>query len=419
MTTSTIERLNPFLPAVTSDPYTYYRRYREQDPVHWGISSNPNLSGAWYIFRYEDVMKVMEDRRFGREFIKRDDVETTPVPTAYSTFLTMVSKWIVFREPPDHTRLKSLVSKAFTPKVVENLRPYVYQIADSLLDKVHSRGEMDLLEEYAFPLPIMVIATMLGANPEDHQLFRQWALALQNASASRLKPPPEIYENAEKASQDFINYFKPIIENRRANPQDDLISNLVKAADEGDKLTDEEIVATCTHLLTAGHETTVNLIAKGVLALLQNPLQLQKLRSHPEYMPNAVEEIIRYDTPIQMVTRWAYADIEIGGQQIKRGDSVGIMLGSANRDPMRFQNPEVFDIQREDTKNAGFGGGIHYCLGSTLARAEGQIALNVLLNRLPDLHLVNQNIDWANNIIFHGPNHLPVAFRKSGNTMSV
>jgi cytochrome P450 len=412
MSTSTIERLNPFLPAVTSDLYTYYRRYREQDPVHWGISSNPNLSGAWYIFRYEDVMKVMEDRRFGREFIKREDVETTPVPTAYNTFLTMVSKWIVFREPPDHTRLKSLVSKAFTPKVVENLRPYVYQIADSLLDKVHSRGEMDLLEEYAFPLPIMVIATMLGANPDDHQLFRQWALALQNASASRLKPPPEIYENAEKASQDFINYFKPIIENRRANPQEDLISNLVKAADEGDKLTDEEIVATCTHLLTAGHETTVNLIAKGILALLQNPLQLQKLRSHPEYMPNAVEEIIRYDTPIQMVTRWAYADIEIGGQQIKRGDSVGIMLGSANRDPMRFQNPEVFDIQREDTKNAGFGGGIHYCLGSTLARAEGQIAINVLLNRLPELHLVNENIDWANNIIFHGPNHLPVAFRK-------
>lgn len=413
MTTSTIERLNPFIPAVTSDPYTYYRRYREQDPVHWGVSSNPNLEGAWYIFRYEDVMKVMEDRRFGREYIKREDVETTPVPTAYSTFLTMVSKWIVFREPPDHTRLKSLVSKAFTPKVVENLRPYVYQIADSLLDKVHSRGEMDLVEEYAFPLPIMVIATMLGANPEDHQLFRQWALALQNASASRLKPPPEIYEKAEQASVDFINYFKPIIENRRANPQEDLISNLVKAADEGDKLTDEEIVATCTHLLTAGHETTVNLIAKGILALLQNPSQLQKLRSHPEYMPNAVEEIIRYDTPIQMVTRWAYADIEIGGQQIKRGDSVGIMLGSANRDPMRFNNPDIFDIQREDTKNAGFGGGIHYCLGSTLARAEGQIALNVLLNRLPDLHLVSEKIDWANNIIFHGPNHLPVAFRKS------
>jgi cytochrome P450 len=412
MTTSTIERLNPFLPAVTSDPYTYYRHYREKDPVHWGVSSNPNLPGAWYVFRYEDVMKIMEDRRFGREHIKRDDVETTPVPTAYNTFLTMVSKWIVFREPPDHTRLKSLVSKAFTPKVVENLRPAVYQIADSLLDKVHARGEMDLVEEYAFPLPIMVIAIMLGANPHDHPQFRKWALALQNASASRLKPPPEIYDNAEKASQEFIEYFKPIISDRRANPQEDLISNLVKAADEGDKLTDEEIVATCTHLLTAGHETTVNLIAKGTLAFLQNPQAYKLARSHPEFMPNAIEEIIRYDTPIQMVTRWAYADMEIGGKFIKRGDSVGIMLGSANRDPERFQNPEIFDIQREDTKNAGFGGGIHYCLGSALARAEGQIALNVLLNRLPQLHLVSENIDWANNIIFHGPNHLQVAFTK-------
>ena len=271
---------------------------------------------------------------------------------------------------------------------------------------------MDLVEEYAFPLPIMVIAMMLGANPHDHPLFRKWALSLQNASASRLKPPPEVYENAEKAIQDFINYFKPIIAERRANPREDLISNLVKAADEGDKLSDEEIVATCTHLLTAGHETTVNLIAKGTLALLRHPDALKLLRSHPELMPNAIEEIIRYDTPIQMITRWAYADIEIGNQLIKRGDSVGIMLGSANRDPLRFENPEVFDIQRQDTKNAGFGGGIHYCLGSALARAEGQIALNVLLNRLPEFRLISDNIDWANNIIFHGPNHLPVSLRK-------
>lgn len=412
MTTSAIERLNPFLPEVIQDPYTYYRRYREHDPVHWGVSANPNLSGAWYIFRYDDVMKVMESRSFGREFIKRDDVETTPVPTAYSAFLAMVSKWIVFREPPDHTRLKSLVSKAFTAKVVENLRPVVYQIADSLLDKVHFRGEMDLIEEYAFPLPIMVIAVMLGADPEDRNLFREWALALQHASASRLKPPPEVYERAEQASQEFMDYFRPIIADRRANPREDLISNLVRAADEGDKLTDEEIVATCTHLLTAGHETTVNLIAKGALALMKNPESYKLLRSHPELTPNAVEEFIRYDTPIQMITRWAYADVEIGGQLIKRGDSVGIMLGSANRDPARFKNPEVFDIQREDVKHCGFGGGIHFCLGSALARAEGQIAINVLLNRLPELRLATENIEFANNIIFHGPNNLYVNFNK-------
>jgi cytochrome P450 StaP len=194
-----IERLNPFLAEVIADPYSVYRRYRSEDPVHWGISSNAQLPGAWYIFRYEDAMKVMEDKRFGREYLKeREDVETTPVPTAYDTFLSMVSKWIVFLEPPDHTRLRTLVNKAFSPRIVEGIRPSVYQIADRLLDQVHARGEMDLVEDFAFPLPIMVVATMLGADPEDRPLFRQWALALQNASASRLKPPPEVMTKQRK-----------------------------------------------------------------------------------------------------------------------------------------------------------------------------------------------------------------------------
>jgi cytochrome P450 len=414
MTSSTIERLNPFIREVIQDPYTVYRRYREEDPVHWGVSANPQLPGAWYIFRYDDVMKVLEDRRFGRETLnEREDVETTPVPTAYNAFLSLVSNWIVFREPPNHTRLKSLASKAFTPKIVENIRPAIYEIADNLLDKVQNRGELDLVEEFAFPLPTKVVAIMLGADPEDLPLFREWALAMQHASASRLKPPPEVYERANQAAQSFVDYFTPLITERRANPREDLISALVKAADEGDKLSDFEIVATCTHLLTAGHETTINLIAKGALALLYHPEVLKKLRSHPELIPAAIEEFVRYDTPIQMVTRWAYEDVEVGGKLIRRGDSVGVMLGSANRDPAQFNNPDVLDVQRQDNnKHSAYGGGIHYCLGSTLARAEGQIAINVLLNRLPDLRLAQENIEWANNIVFHGPNHLQVAFRK-------
>ncbi|MBD2775822.1 cytochrome P450 [Iningainema tapete] len=413
MSTSTIERLNPFIPEVIQDPYTVYRRYREEDPVHWGVSANPQLPGAWYIFRYEDAMKVMEDRRFGRETLnEREDVETTPVPTAYNAFLSLVSNWIVFREPPNHTRLKSLASKAFSAKIVENIRPAIFQIADNLLDQVQNRGELDLVEDFAFPLPTKVVAIMLGANPDDLPLFREWALAMQQASASRLKPPPEVYERANQAAQSFIDYFTPLITERRAHPREDLISALVKAADEADKLTDFEIVATCTHLLTAGHETTINLIAKGTLALLQNPKVLNLLRSHPELIPPAVEELIRYDTPIQMVTRWAYEDVEVGNKLIKRGDSIGLMLGSANRDPARFKNPEVLDIQREENKHSGFGGGIHFCLGAGLARAEGQIALNVLLNRLPEMRLLDEKIDWANNIVFHGPNHLHVAFKK-------
>jgi cytochrome P450 len=271
---------------------------------------------------------------------------------------------------------------------------------------------MDLVEEFAFPVPVMVIAALLGVEPEDRPLFREWALALQHASASRLTPSPEVYAQAEEATQGFIDYFNRVIAQRHAEPRQDLITALVKAQDEGDKLSDEEVLATCIHLLTAGHETTINLIAKGTLALLRNPDALKLLRSHPELMPGAVEELIRYDSPVQMVARWAYADIEIGGKLIRRGDSVGLILGSANRDPARFQNPDVLDLRREDCKHCGFGSGIHFCLGSALARAEATIALNVLLNRLPELRLVDETVEWVNNIVFHGPKHLRVAFRK-------
>ncbi len=415
MSISTIERLNPFLPEVIADPYTVYRRYREEDPVHWGVASSPRLPGAWYLLRYEDVMQVLESPKFGREASRvRDDGEGAPVPAAYKGFRSMVSNWMVFRDPPNHTRLRTLVNKVFSPKMVENLRPAIFGIADNLLDQVQTRGEMDLIDDFAFPLPVMVIAELLGVDHQDRPLFREWALALQHASASRLTPSPEVYEQAEHATQAFIKYFQQAIAQRQAEPRQDLITALVQAQDEGNKLSEEEVLATCIHLLTAGHETTINLIAKGTLALLYNPDALKLLRSHPELIVGAVEELIRYDSPVQMVTRWAYADIEIGGKLIRRGDSVGLMLGSANRDPERFQNPDFLDIQRQDCKHSGFGSGIHFCLGSALARAEGQIALNVLLNRLPALRLAEKTVEWAENIVFHGPKHLRVAFKSPG-----
>ena len=412
MTISTLERLNPFLPEVIADPYPVYSHYRETDPVHWGIAANRQLSGAWYLFRYEDVMQVLEDRRFGREGHKvRDDIDTAPVPKAYKGFSSMVSNWMVFRDPPNHTRLRLLVNKAFSPKTLENIRPAIVDIADGLLDRVGERVEIDLIDDFAFPLPVMVIAALLGVDPEDRFAFREWALALQHASASRLTPSVEVYEQAEAATQSFIEYFKNAIAKRHAEPRQDLITALAKARYEGDKLNDEEILATCIHLLTAGHETTINLIAKGTLALLRNPEQLLLLRSHPELMPTAVEELIRYDSPVQMLSRWAYEDVEIGGKLIRRGDSVGLILGSANRDPRRFDNPDLLNIQREDNKHCGFGGGIHFCLGSALARAEAQISLNILINRLPELRLLDETVEWADNIVFHGPKHLPVGLR--------
>jgi len=302
--------------------------------------------------------------------------------------------------------------------MVENLRPGIFNIADGLLDRLGSRTEIDLIEDFAFALPIMVIADLLGVDPEDRPLFREWALALQHASTSRLTPSPEVYEQAEQATQGFISYFQQAIAQRHAEPRPDLITALVKAQDEGDKLSDEEVLATCIHLLTAGHETTLNLITKGTLALLRNREQYKLLRSHPELIPSAVEELIRYDSPVQMVTRWAYADIEIGGNLIHRGDSVGLMLGSANRDPARFPNPDVLDIQRTENKHCGFGSGIHFCLGSALARAEAAISLNILLNRLPELRLLDETIEWADNIVFHGPKRLQLAFSPSRNPAS-
>lgn len=409
---STIERLNPFLPQVIADPYPIYRYYRENDPVHWGITPNPRLGGTWYIFRYRDVAQILDSSKFGREAGKvRDDDAGSPVPAAFRGFRSMVSNWMVFRDPPNHTRLKTLVNKVFSPKVVENLRPAIANIADELLDRVHLKGTMDLVEDFAFPLPVIVIGELLGVDPTDRPLFREWALALQHASASRLTPSPEIYEQAERATQGFIEYFKHTIAQRHLEPRQDLITALAKAQEEGDKLNDEEILATCIHLLTAGHETTINLITKGTLALLQNPAIMRQLRSHPELMPNAIEELIRYDSPVQMVTRWAYENVEIGGKLIRRGEQVGLMLGSANRDSDRFPNPDQLDITREDIKHCGFGGGIHYCLGFALARAEAQIAMNVLLNRFPQLQLGDEPLKWADNIVFHGLQRLRVNFR--------
>lgn len=409
---SQIERLNPFLPEFIADPYTFYRRYREEDPVHWGISSNPQLPGAWYIFRYDDVVRILEDPQFGREAWRaREDIKDPIVPAAYNKFRSIVSNWLVFRDPPDHTRLRSLVNKAFSPKVVESMRPAICNIADSLLDRVHNHGEMDLIEEFALPLPVMVIAALQGVDAKDLPSFRQWSMALLEANTSRLTPGPEAYARAEQATQSFIDYFNQVIAERRAEPRADLITALVKARDEGDKLSDEEVLAMCIHLLTAGHETTINLIGKGMLALLRNPDALKMLRAHPERIPTAVEELLRYDSPVQMVTRWAYADVEIGGKPIRRGDSVGLMLGSANRDPARFKNPDALNLQREDCQHCVFGSSIHFCIGSALARAEGQIAFNVLLNRLPELRLTNQTLVWGSSIVFHGPKHLRVAFR--------
>ncbi len=371
----TLDRLNPFSPEFIEDPYQLYKRYREEEPVHWGISSNPQLPGAWYLFRYQDVVQVLEDNRFVRQAKHlRQDAPSAIVPTAYSKLQSVVSQWLVFQDPPDHTRLRSLANKGFSLKRTESFRPLILKIANQLLDEVQNQGEMDLIEDFALPMPLKVIASILGVNTEDMEQFRSWTIALLHAQTSRRQRSVTDLQQAEAATQMLIDYFTRAIADRRVSPREDLITALVKARDEHDQLSEQEVVSMCIHLLSAGYETTVNLIGKGMLTLLRHPEALEMLRIRPELIPGAIEELLRYDSPVHLVTRWASEDIEISGKLIRRGDNVGLMLAAANRDPLRFSNPDVFDLQRENCKHCVFGAGIHFCLGSSLARAEGQIA---------------------------------------------
>jgi cytochrome P450 len=320
----------------------------------------------------------------------------------------MTDRWMVFRDPPDHTRLRSLVSKAFTPRVVEALHPRIQTLADELLDRVERAGAMDLILDFAFPLPVIVIAELLGVPPDDRRQFREWSTAL--AAAIDVKQTPDAYEKGNRAALDLTAYLHQVVTERRRAPRDDLISRLIAVEESGGRLTEAELIATCTLLVLAGHETTVNLIGNGILALLQTRDQMDLLRSQPTLMPLAIEEFLRYDGPVQMTRRIAGEDVEMAGQRIKRGDDVRILVGAANRDPAAFPDPDRLNITREGKPHRTFGFGIHACLGALLARAEGEIAFATLLRRLPYLELGEGPPHWRENVGFRGLTTLPVRF---------
>lgn len=291
------------------------------------------------------------------------------------------------QNPPDHTRLRGLVNKAFTPAMISRLRTHIEDIANRLVDKIEAKktGEMDLVAEYAYVLPITVISEMLGIPENDREQFKAWSQSLTEA----LEPSFNLskLQKAGKANREIVAYLTPLIEERRKNPQEDLISALVQAEEQGDKLTYQELLANVILLLVAGHETTVNLIGNGTLALLRNQDQLTLLRSKPELINTAVEEFLRYESPVQLVRRQCGQDLELGGEHMKEGQSMFLLIGSANHDPEQFKDPERLDITRTPNKHLAFGAGIHHCLGFSLAQTEGQIAINTLINRLPNLEL--------------------------------
>lgn len=400
-------RVDLFDPEFKANPYPAYAQLRSDAPVH--RVALPNGQGMWLVTRYEDVSAVLRDERFVKDWRNAMTPEQLAQMPPIPEVMRPLSKNMLDTDPPDHERLRALVSKAFTPRLIERMRPRVQAIADALLDAVWDKGEMDLIDDYAFPLPITVIAELLGVPAEDRNEFREWSDAAVSGDATQ--------EYVEKIllphMQAFTGYLRAMFEEKRENPKDDLISALVRAEEAGVKLSEDELLAMVFLLLVAGHETTVNLIGNGVLALLRHPDQLQKLKDDPSLIKPTIEELLRYDGPVETSTeRFAREDVRIGGTVISKGEMVTVVIASADHDPERFPDPDALDITRADNKHLAFGKGIHFCLGAPLARMEGQIAIGTLLRRMPELRLADPpgSLTWRPGLVLRGLKGLPVEF---------
>ena len=397
---STQAVFNPLMPEFHSNPYPFYRALREEDPVH------QSPLGFWVCTRYDDAVMILRDPRFGREgMAKRMEARLG------LTQDTSRARDMLFQDPPDHTRLRALVSRAFTPRVVEVMRPHIQEIVDGLLDRVDGARAMDVIEDLAYPLPVTVICEMLGVPAADQDIFKSWSTDIaRSLDAAILPADSDAIPRGRDARLGLADYFRSLIATRRKDPKPDLLSALIAAEEEGNKLSEGELVSTCMLLLIAGHETTVNLIGNGLLALLQHPDQLRALRDDPGLIQTGVEELLRFDGPVQRTGRMTTAEVEIGDKRIPRDSVVVSVIGAANRDPKQFADPDRLDVSRKDNRHIAFGFGIHFCLGAPLARLEGQIALGTLLRRMPKLALVSDVPEWRESSTLRGLKSLPVTF---------
>jgi cytochrome P450 len=389
--------------------YDTFAQMRADDPVF----CQPGVDGEtmlWFVTRYDDVVAVLlDDERFVR------DPALVFTPPELESFYEGPAEAVDFlhthmlnKDGDEHRRLRRLVTKAFTPKMVERLRPRIQEIADGLVDGVEARGEMDLVEELAFPLPITVIAELLGIPVADRDRFRLWSNAIMTPALTA----EEMARAGDLMSQ-FVAYLRELFERRRGTPGDDLISALLQVEEGGDWLTEQELSSMVALLIIAGHETTVSLIGNAVLVLLQHGDQRAELERDPTLIAPAIEELLRFDGPVERaLNRWAAQDVELGGKTIRRGEGIIVILGSADRDPARFRNPNVLDFTRDDNKHVAFGRGSHYCLGAPLARLEAEIALTTLFRRLPGLRLAVpvDELSWRPVPLFRSLVTLPVAW---------
>lgn len=399
-------KLNPFDPEFHANPYPTYHRLRLEEPVH------RNFLGSWVLTRYADVKAVLRSPRFRSDNLPQRLKDKNPYLKNQQKNLDALaentSKWLLHLEPPDHTRLRGVVGKAFSAGMIECMRPQIQEIVDELIGNVQHRGSMDIISELARPLPVRVISRMLGVPIEIQNQVYQWA----NDISGILDPlnSLETLAHMNGVILEFSESFRKLIAEREREPKEDLISTLVAAKNQGGKFSDSELLSVCMLLFATGEETTVNLIGNGMMALLHHPAQMERLKREPIIIQSAVEELLRYDSPIQRIARIATEDVEIGGEKIAAGEQVILYLGAANRDPAQFPDPDRLDLTRSDNHHLAFADGIHNCLGAALARVEAQIANNTLVQRLPDLKLQTDTLEWRKNIALRGLKALPVTF---------
>jgi pimeloyl-[acyl-carrier protein] synthase len=417
---------------VRVNPYPFYEKLREHDPVHWD-----EVLGFWVLTRYGDIDSLYTDDRFSRAqglmrgFDRLSESERQLVEPVYHSF----SKTVFYADPPYHTHLRGLMNHAFTPRRVERLRPNIQRIVNELLDSAqHNDETVDVIRDLAYPLPVMVIAELLGLPAGDRERFKKWSDDLFAILGTVRQKPSYLLGQAVQSLYEMTDYVRDLSRKRRASPQNDLLTALLSVTEEDDlvcphphasssphptaertrerdassTLTGEELVSNINILLSTGHETTTHLIGNGILALLQHPDQLQRLRAHPSLLAHAIEEMLRYDNPVQITYRAALEDAEIRGKRIRKGDLVNSIIGSANRDPRRFSNPDQFDITREEGRHLGFGLGIHFCIGAPLVRLEAEIVFETILRRFPNIRLATDLLEWQEHPIFRGLKSLPV-----------
>lgn len=392
-------------PEVLANPYPLFHRLRSEDPVHW----DPFLH-TWVVTRYSDVLEVLHT--FSAERTHTPEKLKAMGLSQMSPIAQLMVKQMLFMDPPAHTRLRSLASQAFSPGRVAVLRTHIREIVNRLLDSVQSKGEMDVIHDLGDPLPATVTAEMLGVPVGDRFQLKAWSADFAEMLGN-FQHNPEHAPRMLRAVQDMTTYFRDTIRRQKDQPQEGLVHSLTMAEVDGDRLTDEEVAATSIVTMVGGLETTTNLIGNGVLTLLRNPGELERLQADPSLIPSAVEEMLRYESPSQHTGRLAPRDVELGDKKIRKAQAVMAVMAAANRDPERFPDPDRFDITRTDNRHLAFGYAAHFCFGAALARVEGQEVFEAIIRRLPDLELQPVSLTWRNNLGLRGLTALPVRFRAS------